>query len=105
MPLTGEMFQGPDVVVGEQLSQPAPPVHRQDGGERIALMRPPGFRIDDEGRGVRSVMISLRLFPGGRAFDGTEIAAPIWAPAVSASWRPGSRRRPYGPRSASRYSL
>jgi hypothetical protein len=51
MPLTGEMFQGPDVVVGEQLSQPAPPVHRQDGGERIELMRPPGFRIDGEGRG------------------------------------------------------
>ncbi len=45
------MFQGLDVVVGEQLSQPVPPVHRQDGGERIELMRPPGLRIDGDGRG------------------------------------------------------
>jgi len=52
------MFQGLDVVVGEQLSQS-------------------GFRIDGDGRGggVRSVRISLRLLPGGRADDGTEIAA------------------------------
>ena len=49
MPLTGEMFQGLHVVVGEQLSQPVPPVHRQDGGERIELMCPPGFRIDGKG--------------------------------------------------------
>jgi hypothetical protein len=71
------MFQGLDVVVAEQLSQPVPQVHRQDGGERIELMRPPGFRIDGEGRGggVRSVMISVRLFPGDRAVDGTDIAA------------------------------
>jgi len=45
------MFQGLDVVVGEQLSQSVPPVHPQDGGERIELMRPPGFRIDGDGRG------------------------------------------------------
>jgi len=51
MPLTGEVFQGLDVVVGEQLRQPVPPVHRLDGGERIDLMRPPGIRIDGEGRG------------------------------------------------------
>lgn len=57
MPLTkGEMFQGLDVVVGEQLSQPVPPVHRQDGGERIELMPPAGFpdRRRGEGASARS---------------------------------------------------
>jgi hypothetical protein len=93
---TGEMFQGLDIV-GEQLSQLVPPVHLQDGGElhrADALAGFPDRRRRGEGRGVRSVMIPLRLFPGGYAVDGTEIAArTVGAPAASASWRPGGRRR------------
>src|SRR4051794_6063450 len=39
------MGEGGDIVVGEQLGQAIPAVHRQDGRERIQLQRAPGLRV------------------------------------------------------------
>jgi hypothetical protein len=97
MPLTGEMFQGLDIVVGEQLSQPVPPGHRQDGGECVELMRPPGFRIDGAERGRplgHDLTLALSRRPRGR-WD--QIAARVVGRArcnsVLASGKPPSALR------------
>ena len=96
MPLTGEMFQGLEFV-GEQLSQPVPPVHRQDGGERIELMRPAGFRIDCEGRGRElGHDLTPNSFPAA-ARSMAPISRPGWLGArcfsVLASGKPPSALR------------
>src|SRR3712207_4095255 len=41
----GEMCEGRDIVVGEELGKAIPAIHGQDGRERIELERAPGLRV------------------------------------------------------------
>jgi hypothetical protein len=48
--LAGEVFQGLDVAVGEELGEAAARVDRQDGGERGELQGAAGFEVLPERR-------------------------------------------------------
>jgi hypothetical protein len=47
------MFEGRDVIIGEQLSKAIAPIHRQDGRERVELQRAASLSIAAPGRGGR----------------------------------------------------
>ena len=50
-PFLGEMLEGRDVVIGQNLGEPIAPVHRQDRRQGIELEGAAGQRIAGEGRG------------------------------------------------------
>ena len=52
-PFLGEMFEGRDVVVGQNLGEAIAPVHRQDRRQGVEFQRATRQRIAGQGRGGR----------------------------------------------------
>ena len=79
------MGEGGDIVIGEELGQAIPAVHRQDGRERIQLQRAPGLRV----RGDQAVAVGrAHRAPPSRLRSGR-----CCFRTVRRLWRCGTRRQ------------